>query len=238
MVNKKLFSLASIAIALLLIPSASAVGAATPTPTITPTVSATPLPSQTATPSVTITVTPTASVPLTPTPTELPSQNTPLAISTVLQVNTQYPWNKQIPVEIQLTPRLDGQKLEITWPTKSGYIISPKKITLSNVKKDQTYKVNFMFDPIAIGPQRVSASITLVTFEKNHITTIPVELTLDAEKIVQPIPEQYRTYETGMYVAIGVVLFVVIPLIIFAIIFYIKNKLVPKWIQSRLNEPI
>ncbi|WKZ30000.1 MAG: hypothetical protein QY314_04305 [Candidatus Dojkabacteria bacterium] len=236
----KIFVSVIFALAFFVFPMSVAATGATPTPTQTQSPTVSPIVSETpsisVTPTVTITTTPEVSQ--TPTPTPLPSQNTPIAINTVLQVETQFPWNKQIPVKIQLTPRLDGSKMEISWPARSGFLISPQRRVWNNVKKDQTYIAEFTFDPIAIGPQRVSASVTLTTFERNHITTIPVEVTLDAAKIVQPVPEQYRTYETTMYVVIGVVLFIIIPLIIFIVIFYIKNRLVPKWIQARLNEPI
>lgn len=195
----------------------------------TPTVSATIKP--TITTSVTITATPT------PTPTATESTLVQ-PISSKVKVDTQYPWNKQIPIIMEITPQYDGQSLEIRWPSVSGFIITPQTTKWQNVTKGTTYTTTFTFEPIATGTQKVSASLILTTFQTNYIASQPVDITLNADKVVTPITDGYKNYETMMYVLLGVGGFIILPLFVFFSFMYIKNKLIPQWIQARLNEPI
>jgi len=195
------------------------------------------------TPSLTVTTTPSISVTTTPelTPTNTPSPtvtSSPLAISSQLKINAQYPWNKDIPVTIELSPRIDAQILEVRWPTRTGFTISPKTATLRNVQKDSTYSVTFIFSPIGTGLQRFSAELILTTSESKYISSVPLEITLNSQKLVTPITDGYKQYEILMYAGIGIILFIVVPASIFLFFFYIKNKLIPKWVKTRLNEPL
>jgi len=197
------------------------------TPTITPTSTVTITPTITVSPTITSTVAPT------PTPTTIP-----LAISTELLVGTQYPWNKQVPITVKLTPKISGISLVLRWPSKTGFTISPTTTTLKNVEKDKTYTLQYTFSPIGTGLQKFSAELVLTTSDKKYISSLPIEITLSQDKLVTPISDGYRQYEIAMYVAIGVLLFVIVPASLFFLFFYIKNRLIPKWVKNRLNQPL
>lgn len=191
----------------------------------------------TPTPTVTESPAPSVSPTSTPTPTPTPTTAT-FPVHTALLVEAQYPWDKKIPVRVELTPRVDAQGLDIRWPSKTGFKITPQKYSWNDVKKGTTYVATFIFEPIAIGNQTASADIVLTTFENKFVSSVPLELTLDSKYIVQPISEGYKQYELMLYGSIGFVLFVILPVSLFLLVLYIKNKLIPQWIQKQLNEPI
>jgi hypothetical protein len=197
--------------------------------TVTPTASVSP----TASPAVS--ETPTPSVELTPTPDESAKPN---PIDTAIKIGTQLPWSKKIPVTIQITPKTNAKTLEIRWPTRSGFTISPRSKTWTNVQSGTTYSETFEFDPLNSGRQSLSASVVLTTFDTNYVSSVPVEINLNGEKIVSPISQEYQTYVFLYYAAQGILFFIIIPLAVFLAILYIRRVLVPKWIQDRLNEPI
>lgn len=190
----------------------------------------TPTPLRTATPLV---ATPSAS------PTESPSP-TPTAATSVMhiapQIGTQFPWNKQIPVQISVTPEMSGQTLRIQWQSSSIFVISPASITIEDPQAGETYTQTFAITPQASGFQRAVANVILTTNDSNYVLSQDVTFTLSNDLVVTPQSPTYTTYFAGMIVAI-------ILLVVLAILgarwlyFYIKNKLIPKWLEANMQAP-
>jgi hypothetical protein len=190
-------------------------------------------------PTSSITATPLVVPSDTPTETAIPTP-TPVkdVIHVVSTVGTQYPWSKEIPVKISLTPTQSGSKLEIRWQKKAGLVASPITSTITNPKAGTTYSFSFKLSPYAPGFQRGVADIILTTYTTNFVTSKDIPLQLDANKVVLPITMNYRLYQVGMYLAAFLLFFVIIPFLLYQLYLYIRKYVIPKWLESKIQVPL
>ncbi len=201
------------------------------TPTITPSASV----SITVTPSITTSQTTTITVPTTsPTPLSTPVK---APVSIQLEVGTQYPWNKRIPVTLYITPSTSGEKLEIRWQKRTGLLANPLNKAWASPQAGTTYKAEFLITPQSIGYQRAVADVIITTFNSNYVASQDLVLNLDANKVVQPQTGTYLAYQIGMYILLFLVFLVLIPFALYKAFMYIKNTFIPRWLESKLAKP-
>lgn len=224
--NRNIFTFV-IFVAFITVATINSVRAQTPTNTITTTVSPTTTVSQTTSPIPTITVTETPIITQTP--------SAPVSIR--IEVGTQYPWNKRIPVTLYVTPTQSGEKLEIRWQKRTGLLASPLNIAWNSPKAGTTYKAEFLITPQSVGYQRAVADIIITTFNSNYVASQDLVLNLNSEKIVQPQSGTYLAYQIGMYIGIFLVFLVLLPFGLYKAFMYIKDTFIPRWLEAKLAKP-
>lgn len=188
-------------------------------------------------PSVTVTSPAIASPSVTVQPT-LGATASEEVITSTATVGTQYPWTKQIPIKIHITPLYSGRQLEVRWQKRASLPGSPIVSSIQNPKAGKTYTFAFALTPQSTGYQRAVADIILTTDTTYYVSSKDIPLQLDANKVVQPITGSYIAYQIGMYVAMIVVFFIIIPYIIYQIYLYARKVLIPRWLESKIKIPV
>lgn len=174
---------------------------------------------------------------VTATPTTTPSDKITYVDSNII-IGTQRPWDKKIPVKVTLTPKIDANRMELKWQNRSGFEIVPATVLFNNVVAGKTYTYDFIFQPKAPGLLQAAGEIILTTSNSNYLSNVPLTLTVSSDLIITPQPKEYQTlFVTTIFIAF-VLVFFVIPFGAFVIIKYLKNVLIPKWIEQRNKRPV
>lgn len=168
---------------------------------------------------------------LSPTPT---TQREDL-IRAVISVKTQSPWNKKIPITLSITPTISGEKLEVRWQRRAGLVADPILISVTQPQAGKTYTASFELTPFAVGYQRAVADIILTTRTTNYVVSKDVTLQFNQDKTVIPITPMYIFYQVVMYALIIGFFFIALPFGIFKSALYLKNTVIPKWLESKVR---
>lgn len=186
----------------------------------------------------TITVTPSSTIPptATQTPTVTPTPETNIIVSAA--VGTQYPWNKRIPIKLMITPKISGQRLEIRWQEKASITGKPVTATILRPQEGKTYTFSFILTPHGIGYQRAVADVILTTNSTNYVSSTNIPLQFNDKKVVIPITTSYIFYQITMYITLIVFFFIALPFLFYQLYLYMKNVLIPKWLESRIKKPL
>jgi hypothetical protein len=189
-------------------------------------------------PIITSSTSPTVTPTLTTTPsiTVLPTPETNIIVSAA--VGTQYPWNKRIPLKLTITPKISGQLLEVRWQSKASITGKPETATIVRPQAGKSYTFNVTLTPHGIGYQRAVADIILTTNSTNYVSSTNIPLQFNEKKVVIPVTSAYIFYQVTMYVALIVFFFIALPFLIYQLYLYMKNVLVPKWLESRFKKPL
>ena len=143
--------------------------------------------------------------------------------SVEVNIQTQSPWTKKIPVEIKITPNLDSKRTEISWTTPSIIEIDPQYDNYFFAEKGRTYTVKAYIVPVGYGS--VSGSVDVIDWDYgyNYGTSEPFAFTLNQNREIIPYSDSYKRsiQQKNIAIIVGMLMFFV--LLVFLIIFLAKK---------------
>lgn len=106
----------------------------------------------------------------------------------------QSPFNKKIPFEIKITPKIDSPKTQIIWATSSVFTVEKDHSEFVSLQKDQTYTYSAKLVPNKEGTYNISVTVVSWQFNSNKSASVNDSITLSKSHLVQPIDTLYIVY--------------------------------------------
>lgn len=106
----------------------------------------------------------------------------------------QSPFNKKIPFEIKITPKIDSPKTQIIWNTQSVFTVEKDHPEFVSLLKDQTYTYSAKLIPNKEGTYNISVTVVSWQFNSNKSASVNYSITLSKSHLVQPIDTLYIVY--------------------------------------------
>lgn len=114
-----------------------------------------------------------------------------------LSLGTQSAWNNSIPLIIQLTPKIDSEKTEITFDTPIGLQVTSNYKKYFVGKKGNTYELTGTIKPSKAGVYRIA--VNAIAWQYNTNYTSSQTITLELDKNLKIVP-QTQAYYVGVVI--------------------------------------
>ena len=103
----------------------------------------------------------------------------------------QSPFNKKIPFEIVITPKIDSPKTQIIWSTPSVFTVEKEHSEFVSLQKDNTYTYTAKLKPNKEGTYNISVNVVSWQFNSNKSASVEYNITINKSLTVQPIDSMY-----------------------------------------------
>ncbi|HBB64890.1 MAG: hypothetical protein UR34_C0005G0015 [candidate division WS6 bacterium GW2011_GWC1_33_20] len=108
-----------------------------------------------------------------------------------LKRGVQNPLNKEIPLTLYITPKIDSPKTQILWNIPSTFGVDIKHSEFVDLNKDQTYSFSIDVKPERTGSYGISVNVISWQFDTNLTNTVSSTITLSKSLIVQPVDPEF-----------------------------------------------
>ncbi|MCB9790585.1 hypothetical protein H6764_01030 [Candidatus Nomurabacteria bacterium] len=127
-----------------------------------------------------------------------------------IDVGTQSPWNKKVPVTLTITPNLDSNRTEVSWDVPYGVEIVDKNQNFFSAGKGEAFKRKAYVFPGKPGTYTITANVTNWGYGSNYTSSENITLTFGTNLVTDP--------ETSSYTIASIIRYTVILLIFASII--------------------
>ena len=103
----------------------------------------------------------------------------------------QSPFNKKIPFEIVITPKIDSPKTQIIWSTPSVFTVEKEHSEFVSLQKDNTYTYTAKLKPNKEGTYNISVNVVSWQFNSNKSASVEYNITINKSLAVQPKDSMY-----------------------------------------------
>jgi len=136
-----------------------------------------------------------------------------------IEVGTQSPWNKSVPIIVKVRPNQDTTRTNVTWDTPVGIEFEDKnKQTYLAIPSGQVQVYKVRVKPIVSGTYTIASTATDWGYGANFASTSSVTITFDDNLIITP---QSSEYSTAVIIRYAVIL---LSSIIIGFILYLLSK--------------
>ncbi len=155
-----------------------------------------------------------------------------------IKVNTQYPWNKVVPVEVVVWVDEEVDKIEVI-PRASGVkgvFIKPSKHVINAPQKGQRYITKFWVDPQVAGEFRIG--FTVISNSGGTINAVNKETILRFSETLElvPITPEYKVLKQVYLASLWILLF----LLVVGAIYFLKRLRAwfVQWVRRQQAKPV
>lgn len=103
----------------------------------------------------------------------------------------QNPFNKKIPFEIVITPKIDSPKTQIIWSTSSVFTVEKEHSEFVSLENGNTYTYSAKLKPNKEGTYNISVNVVSWQFNSNKSATVEYNITINKSLTVQPVDTMY-----------------------------------------------
>jgi uncharacterized membrane-anchored protein len=108
-----------------------------------------------------------------------------------VEVGTQSPFTKAIPVTVRFRSTVNADKVEISWSAPSTLKISEKHPQFISVQEGEVYTARALFKPTKAGSYEIASNLTVWEFNTNYTFTESVDVTFGDDLVTSPVSVGY-----------------------------------------------
>lgn len=148
-----------------------------------------------------------------------------------LTAGVQSAWTGRIPLTIEITPRINAQRTEVSWDAGFGVSIVDRFEDFFAIPQGQTVVKKAYIVPSSPGSYTVTVNVTDWGYGRNYSSSDSLIIALDDSLTVTPRPAAYSGAVLIKYIVIGVVS---IGLLVAAV--FLSKKFI-RWMKVWLKPP-